>query len=214
VFRIKICGVTTPEDARLIAESGADAVGLNFFPESPRYVSPERAAEIAAQLPKSIVRVGVFVNASSAVIRAAAELAGLDLIQLHGDEPPEFLRELAPLPVLRAFRTRGDLKPIGDYLKRCVVAPRAVLLDAYQPGSFGGTGQTLNWHDIRASKRRLGELPLVLAGGLNPRNVAQAIRTVQPAAVDVASGVEAETGRKDPRLVAEFVESAQLAFDG
>ena len=152
MFRIKICGITNTDDARAVAEAGADAVGLNFYPMSSRYVSAATARTIAEALPPGIVKVGLFVNADVDVIRRTAEHVGLDLIQLHGDEPPEYLRDLAgavSLPVMRAFRWGpAALTPIVEYLGQCRrlgCLPRLTLIDSCQPGVYGGTGTTADW---------------------------------------------------------------------
>jgi phosphoribosylanthranilate isomerase len=219
MFRIKICGITRPEDALVAAEAGADAIGLNFFPRSKRHVGVERAAEIAAVLPPGIVKVGVFVDAEPRAIEAAHDAVRFDLLQLHGGEPPEYLAALhdsglANLPVVRALACGGTLTHVEEYLDRCRdlgCLPRAVLLDAAVPGAQGGTGVTCDWgaaaryHEVPAAP------PLVLAGGLTASNVAAAIATVRPAAVDVASGVESGPGRKDAEQVRRFVAAARAA---
>ena len=216
-FRIKICGVTSVADAQAVAAAGADAVGLNFYPASKRCVPMEVAAEIAQSLPAGIKRVGLFVNGSAGDVRAAAEQLSLDLVQLHGDELLEYLAELGDWPILRAFRTQPDWQTIADrYLERCdelSALPAAVLIDAYRPGAYGGTGDRADWSEVvRWSAQRAG-LPLVLAGGLTPDNVAEAVQAVRPAAVDTASGVESSPGRKDAALVGQFVAAARRALD-
>jgi phosphoribosylanthranilate isomerase len=216
MFRVKICGVTTPEDGQVVARAGADALGLNFYPASPRYVEPDRARRIASGLPSSVFKVGVFVNASPQQIRDTVARAGLDAIQLHGDEPPEFLSELAGCPVIRAFRlTEAGLGPIGDYLERCRrsgLLPQMTLIDSHVKGRYGGTGKTADWDTVAGYPFESWHPPLVLAGGLHPGNVAEAVRRVRPAAVDTASGVEADPGEKDPGLVEAFVQQARQAF--
>jgi phosphoribosylanthranilate isomerase len=216
MFRVKVCGITSVADACAVAAAGADAVGLNFYARSPRYIEPLLAQQIAGSLPPHIVRVGVFVNSSIGDVCATYDRLGLDLIQLHGDEPPEFIRELEGRPVLRAFRCAASLEPVGQYLDRCAdlaCMPRMVLIDAYQSGHYGGTGKLADWSLLDAGRGALGELPLVWAGGLTPENVAAAVARVRPAAVDVASGVESSPGRKSPPLVKAFVEAARGAFD-
>jgi phosphoribosylanthranilate isomerase len=271
LFRVKICGITDLGDALACSQAGADALGFNFCATSPRCLTFERASEICRSLPPEVARVGVFVNESAERIGYLAEQLRLDWVQLHGDEPPDFLAQLAakmgqapdihdpaPVPfsqhhfrVLRAFRLREPgFQGVSGYLEDCQrlgTLPAAVLVDAYHAGAYGGTGKTVNWISVSAFARRLslthdGEdleralsgvrdiaggfagrdlaapildqpLPLVLAGGLRPDNVAEAIRIVRPAAVDTASGVETAPGRKDARLVREFVEQARSAFD-
>jgi phosphoribosylanthranilate isomerase len=216
MFRIKICGITRPEDAILAADAGADAIGLNFYPQSPRVVSRERAQEIVAAVGDRVRKVGVFVNSSVAEVVATYDELGLDLVQLHGDEPPDFLQQLGGIPVVRAFRCGpSGLSPIAVYLEACRVfgaPPQLVLIDAYQPGSYGGTGNTAPW-DAAARYRGLRfPYPLVLAGGLTPANVAQAIGQVRPAAVDTASGVESSPGIKDAERMRDFIRRAAEAF--
>jgi phosphoribosylanthranilate isomerase len=217
MFQIKICGITSPEDARAAADAGADALGLNFYPGSPRYVTPDQAQRIVAELPAGIARVGVFVNASEAEIRAIAAHVGLDLLQLHGEESMELLQSLQPWPVVRAFRCQGEAdRRVLEYLdqarsRNCL--PDAVLLDAYDPAARGGTGRVLNWIGVARLRPQLGRLPLVLAGGLTPENIERAIRQAGPAAVDTASGVERAPGRKDAQRMRDFVRAARAALD-
>lgn len=218
-FKIKICGITTPEDGLLVADAGADAVGLNFYEPSPRYVSVERAMEIAEVLPETIVKVGLFVNSPVEQIVQTVERVPIDAVQLHGDEPPEFLGELRAegvVRLIRAFRLGPDgLPPVLDYLEMCrrlEASPDMVILDAYRSGEYGGTGETSDW-DAAARFSRFEDRPcLLLAGGLIPENVAQAIREVKPEGVDTASGVETLPGRKDPELVRQFVSRAKAAL--
>jgi phosphoribosylanthranilate isomerase len=218
MFHIKICGITTPQDAAMVAGAGADAVGLNFYPQSARSIGPEKAAEIIAVLPAPVVKVGLFVNAAADHVVRTFDQLGLDLIQLHGNEPPPFLASLDGRPVMRAFRLGPDgLTPIEAYLSECRdlgCSPRLVLIDAYQKGTYGGTGQMADWSLAKTYPAvDLGEYPpLVLAGGLIPDNVGDAIRAVHPLAVDTASGVETSPGVKDADLVASFVQAAAVAF--
>lgn len=215
MFQVKICGITTPEDARTVADAGADAIGLNFFARSERFVRDDVASAIAQAVPSSVTKVGLFVNAPAARIRELFDGLKLDLIQLHGDEPPEFLVELGGRPVMRAFRVGADLSPVRDYLTHCRalhVTPRAVLIDAFQADRYGGTGRTADWTAVAKSRDVWGDLPLVLAGGLKAENVAVAIECVRPVAVDTASGVESAPGRKSPKLVVAFVAAARTAL--
>jgi phosphoribosylanthranilate isomerase len=216
MFRVKICGITNLSDAQLAAEAGADAVGLNFCTASPRYCPWEAAREIAAALPRGVCKVGVFVDASAEEIRRAAESVPLDLVQLHGHEPPELVRALRPLPILRAVSIDEGLTETSAYLEACyrqLALPRMLLVDARSGGRFGGTGTTVDWKLLVESRPSLRGLPLVLAGGLTPQNVAEAIALVRPWAVDVASGVEASPGAKSPELVRRFVAAARQAFE-
>jgi phosphoribosylanthranilate isomerase len=218
MFRIKICGMTSVEDARAAAEAGADAIGLNFYPRSRRFVRPETAARIAAAVPRDVTKVGVFVNATAEEIRRIAELVGLDCVQLHGDEPPALVAQLPPqVAVVRAYRCTVDgLAPLAEYLAACPAHGRAldaVLVDADAGGDYGGTGQAADWSLVARERDALGGTPLVLAGGLTPENVSEAIAQVHPDGVDVASGVESRPGRKDAALVARFVAAAREALE-
>ena len=216
MFRIKICGITRPEDAILAADAGADAIGLNFFAKSPRFLQRPAAEQIVAAVGNRLVKVGVFVNATCEEIVESSEALGLDLVQLHGDEPPELLQSLGGLPVIRAFRCGpAGLTPISAYLEACRVLgcpPRLVLIDSFQPGSYGGTGDKAPWNSVAQYRELRFPYPLVLAGGLTPVNVAEAIERVRPAAVDVASGVESSPGIKDAKLVRDFVTQATQQF--
>lgn len=215
-WRIKICGVTSLEDAQAIAAAGADAIGLNFFEGSKRYVDSEHAAQIVRGLPRGVLLVGVFVNASVTQIQEVARRVPLDVIQLHGDEPPEIVGQLAEANVARAFRCGPEgLDSVVVYLDRTRQLgslPQFILLDALDPRQYGGSGRTLDWTRLEAELPRLGGVPWVLAGGLTPENVGSAIRQLQPFGVDTASGVESAPGRKDPDRVRAFVDAARRAF--
>lgn len=216
MFQIKICGITSVDDALMVTRAGADAIGLNFYARSPRYVTPDVARQIAQAVPSSVTKVGLFVNSSAGDVCRLFDDLQLDLIQLHGDEPPEFLVQLAPRPVMRAFRLGPDgLGPVIEYIARChelAACPSSVLLDALSVGAYGGTGKTADWNAAKRYASETDQPPLILAGGLTSKNVAEAIRTVRPAAVDVASGVESKPGRKDPVAVAAFIQAARAAF--
>ena len=204
-MRIKICGITRVEDAVAAIAAGADALGFIFVESSPRHITPAAAAAIIRSLPPFVAKVGVFVNASAAVIRDTAAFCGLDTLQFHGDESPAFCQAFAPLKTIKAFRpaSRAALPEWQRY------ATDAWLLDSAVPGQFGGTGQVADWDLARAAARL--ERPLILAGGLNPENVTEAIRQVQPYAVDVSSGVEARPGEKDPAKLRAFLAAARAA---
>ena len=217
MFQVKICGVTVPDDAWCCSEVGADAIGLNFYPASPRYVSPSTARRIVADLPSSLVKVGVFVNAvEDEIVRACGEV-GLDAVQLHGDETPHMVARLADRRVIKAFRCAGQASPgVVDFLRQCRdlgAQPYGVLIDAAYPGVYGGTGQTADWPLVRDLSGRTGGSPVILAGGLRPDNVAAAVETARPDAVDTASGVESSPGCKDARLVADFIRNARDALE-
>jgi phosphoribosylanthranilate isomerase len=217
VFHIKICGMTNVEDALTAAQAGADAVGLNFYPPSPRYISPEVARAIAQALPKGIARVGVFVNSGAEEACRLFDDTPLDTIQLHGDEPPEFILQLGNRPVIKTFHLKaGSINHVVAYLERCKnssISPFMVMIDSQTVGLHGGTGKACDWSAARQYVDEIQSPPLILAGGLTPENVAEAIRTVRPAAVDVASGVESSPGRKDPAAVVAFVQNARGAFE-
>ncbi len=215
LFRIKICGITRPDDARAASQAGADAIGLNFYPSSPRFCDALRAQNIQRACPAGLQKVGVFVNESIEDVRRRVRLFDLDWVQLHGDEPPETIQQLAGIPVIRAFRCQDHrLAPVLDYWRRCREAgrvPDAILLDAWQGDHYGGTGRTLDWERLRAEIGQLGEVPWILAGGLHAGNVAEAIRQLRPAAVDTASGVESAPGIKDPQAMADFVQAIRAS---
>lgn len=216
MFRIKICGITRIEDAVAVAASGGDAIGLNFYPGSKRFVPLARAVEISAAAPGSLQRVGVFVNATADEIRRAADEARLDLIQLHGDEPASFAAELAPLPILRALRwTKDGIQRVAHERRELELAGAnlaGILIDSFQPGAFGGTGRKFEWDELGVYWQKELRVPLVIAGGLTPSNVADAIESVAPNGVDTAGGVEMAPGVKDPELIRQFVTAALEAW--
>jgi phosphoribosylanthranilate isomerase len=198
MVKIKICGITNLEDALLAADLGADALGFIFYPKSPRNVAPEAAREIIAQLPPFVASVGVFVDETAAFVRELAAKVRLDWVQLHGQESPEYCRNLGH-KVIKGFRIQDadSLRLLAGYRG----AAQALLLDTYKKGLVGGTGTAFDWQLAREAKQ-YGRI--ILAGGLTPENVAQAIAIVQPAAVDAASGTEAAPGRKDPAKLRAF----------
>ncbi len=202
---LKVCGITREEDAFTACELGYGAVGFVFAP-SPRRVSPERALEICSSLPPSILRVGVFSGEKHEVIRNIVDLCGLDLVQLHGGEGPGAVRSFGgrAIAALRP-RSPGDLERIADY--RGVFA---VLLDTWDPVLSGGTGKTCDW-ELAALAARSSRV--ILAGGLNPANVGDAVRKVRPFGVDISSGVEASPGIKDRALLRDFARAAVEAFE-
>jgi phosphoribosylanthranilate isomerase len=199
--RVKICGITNIEDALHAAGQGADALGFVFYPGSPRYVEPEAAREIIAQLPPFVVAVGLFVNASPQRVREIHDFCALDRVQLHGDEDPRLV-PLPPRQVIKAVRVRGEesLHDPGFW------ADHPLLFDAWSDRGFGGTGQTFDWQLAAALAEKYR---IILAGGLTPDNVAAAIAAVHPYGVDVASGVERSPGIKDKDKVAAFIAVAK-----
>ena len=219
MFQIKICGITRAPDADVAVSAGADALGFNFHPLSRRFVSAQAAAKLLSAVSGSAVKVGVFVNSSAQEITDVVRKTGLECVQLHGDEPAELLAQLpSHLSIVSAYRcgARG-LAPLADYLDECRAhsrAPDAVLIDADADATveFGGTGRVADWERIARDRALLGDIPLILAGGLTPANVADAIAAVRPSGVDVASGVESQPGQKDPNLVERFVTAARDAF--
>ena len=206
MVRLKICGITKWEDAKLCADLGANAIGLNFYEGSPRCVTPFAAAEILRRLPPFIAPVGIFVNWAPAPIVALCKALRLSAAQLHGDETPQVVDAVARrLPVIKALRLgQGTVAPEFSSFR----SASAFLLDSAASGQYGGSGTTGNWHLARtvAQSQRI-----ILAGGLTPENVAEAIRIVRPYAVDVASGVEARPGKKDPIKLRTFFEELSRA---
>jgi phosphoribosylanthranilate isomerase len=210
-LRIKICGVTTPDDVAVCAAAGADAVGINFHPASPRYVDAKASQALLRSIPPLMAGVGVFVGLPMRQVTAMAYQLGLRGIQYHGDHRD--FDDPFPFCFIAAFRVRDrqSLADIDTYLEMCRTSgrlPGAILVDAYVDGLHGGTGQVAPW-DLLADYRP--GVPLILAGGLTPENVAEAIRIVRPDSVDVASGVEASPGRKDPDKVRRFAANAREA---
>jgi indole-3-glycerol phosphate synthase/phosphoribosylanthranilate isomerase len=207
-MRVKICGITTQQDALNAVDAGADMLGFNFYPRSKRYITPQACWRIVSALTQYASRttlVGVFVNATWSEIEAIADDCHLDLVQLSGDEPPEFLRTLG-LRALKGIRPTSLEEAQTDAARFARSASPALLVDAYRPGEYGGTGHTGDWELARALAERH---PILLAGGLNPDNVAAAVTQVQPWGVDVASGVESSPGKKDAAKMAAFVQAAR-----
>lgn len=201
MIRVKICGITHVEDALQACACGADALGLVFYPQSPRCVTPEQARAIIQALPPLVTVVGLFVNEEQQRIRQLAGDCGLDVIQLHGDEGADSC-DFAPRRSIKALRVK-DAASLGGHEE---FRSSALLLDAWVAGAYGGTGERFNW-DLAADIAR--RRPVILAGGLTPENVAAAVSTVRPYGVDVSSGVESAPGRKDPAKVAAFIRNAK-----
>ncbi|MDD5138950.1 MAG: phosphoribosylanthranilate isomerase [Verrucomicrobiales bacterium] len=196
--KVKICGVTNVADALAAAEAGADMIGLMFYEQSPRHITLQTAVEISRALPPFVLKVGVFVNPAEELVMRALGDCGLSLLQFHGDEPSQFCTQFGAMS-LKAFRisNAGSLAALENY------KTDAFLLDAHSKSGLGGTGEKFNW-DLAVEAQKFGK-PIFLAGGLTPENVADAVRKVQPFAVDVSSGVESAPGKKDIAKVRAFI---------
>ena len=205
-IKIKICGITNAEDASAAAEAGADALGFVCYRKSPRYVEPEIIRRIVASLPPFVLPVGVFVNEEIKTVRDLMDSCGLTHAQLHGDESASYCEALGR-SVFRGLRLRdrGTLLHLAEYRGRAGV--RGFVVDAFSDGAYGGTGKAADW-SLAAEAARAA--PILLAGGLTPENVGEAIRTVCPYGVDVSSGVEISPGRKDHDKVRAFIQAARL----
>ena len=205
MIQVKICGITNLEDALTAIDAGADALGFVFHPKSPRHVFPEQAAAIIRHLPPFVQTIGLFVDESLDMVNATADQCGLELIQLHGMEKPGYCDSVRRR-VIKSFRVKDitSLEPMRDY------RVAAFLLDAWSPAAHGGTGQTFNW-EIAACAAQSNRI--ILAGGLTPENVAEAVRKVRPYGVDVSSGVESGPGKKGCRRIIDFISNAKSALD-
>jgi phosphoribosylanthranilate isomerase len=201
--RVKICGITNPDDARLAIDAGADALGFNLWPGSKRHLLLDENAGWMTLLPPFVTRVAVLVNATFEEARRVAEHPAIDLVQFHGDESLDYLRKFAELghPFIVAIRLANAAQAAQAH----DLPTRHLLIDAEVPGSYGGTGKMIDFPLARAFLTQNDRASVILAGGLTPENVATAIAEVRPFAVDVASGVEASPGRKDPEKMRAFV---------
>ena len=209
--RIKICGVTTPEDARFAVDAGADAVGLNFYPKSPRFLTPSQAASVVRALPAFTAPVGVFVGMPLRQVTAIAFQLGLRGVQTYDEQPPtEDSFPFAHVPAFRVKDAAGldHVRWFVDAARQANRPPAAVLIDSFVEGQMGGTGHVAPWELLRGFDPGV---PLILAGGLTPENVAEAVAVVRPWGIDVASGVESAPGRKDPEKVVRFIRAARAA---
>jgi phosphoribosylanthranilate isomerase len=195
-MKVKVCGITSYEDAALALDQGVDALGFNFYRPSPRYIDPAKAREIIRRLPPLWVSVGLFVNAAMEDLVETARVAGVQILQLHGDETPGYCRKIFGWPLMKVIRIGAD--PIRENMQEYPV--QAFVLDVKDDLLFGGTGKSFDWRLAQGFDR-----PVVLAGGLRPDNVREAILTVKPYGVDVCSGVESSPGKKDPGLLAKFM---------
>jgi phosphoribosylanthranilate isomerase len=202
--KVKICGITSVADAEAAVQAGADALGLMFYPASKRFISLERAQEIARILPPHILRTGVFADPNPADVVAAIQHCQLNLLQFHGTETPEFCLQFGIMS-MKAFRIcdAESLLPMSEY------HTDAFLLDSHVAGKPGGTGETFNW-DLALAAKKFGK-PIFLAGGLTPDNVAEAVRKVEPFGVDVSSGVEQSPGKKDAKKMQDFIAAVRGA---
>lgn len=202
--KVKICGITNIADARAAADAKADMIGFMFYEGSKRHITVETAELISRQLRPDLLRVGVFVNPTEELVATAIQRCGLGLLQFHGQETPGFCRQFGVMS-MKAFRIQdaSSLESIPEY------DTDAYLLDSYVPGQAGGTGEKFNWA-LAAEAARFGR-PIFLAGGLTPQNVAQAIQSAAPFAVDVSSGVEITPGNKDHKKIREFIDAAKRA---
>lgn len=205
-MKIKICGITNADDAALAVASGADALGFILYRKSPRFVEPDVVRAIVAGLPPFVLPVGVFVNEEAGVVRQLMDECGLAYAQLHGDETVAYIQTLGR-PALKALRLkdRGTFLALAEFQGRANI--RGFVIDAFSEQAYGGTGQTVDW-GLAAEAAR--SAPILLAGGLTPANVSEAIQAVRPYGVDVSSGVEARPGKKDPAKVKAFIEAARL----
>ncbi len=202
--QVKICGITNLDDARVAVEAGADMIGFIFYPPSPRYVAPEQAQRIVEELPPGVAAIGVFVNETVEAITQVAESSGVKRVQLHGDETPSVC-DVLPWPVIKTFRFTDQVRPedMADY-----TTVDAFLIEGFHATLYGGGGAMADWRQV-ATLHDYGRI--ILAGGLTPENVPEAVRIVQPYAVDVGSGVEASPGKKDWQKVRTFVRQAKAA---
>jgi phosphoribosylanthranilate isomerase len=202
-MKVKVCGITSYDDAVMSLDEGVDALGFNFFPRSPRYIRPEDVRAILRRIPPFVVTVGLFVNvAEPQEVSAAARVAGVQVVQLHGDETPEYCRALADWTLIKAVRIgeKGIPARLDEY------PVQALLLDARDDALFGGTGKSFDWSLALDMKRMR---PIIVAGGLRPDNVREAIRVVEPYGVDVCSGVECAPGKKDAARLRRFMDEVR-----
>jgi len=197
VTQLKICGITNKEDALYAAGGGTAALGFIFYPSSSRYIKPEEARKIISVLPDELVKVGVFVNEKADEIKRVMEYCGLDMVQLHGDESPEFCREFTTSQIIKAVELKND----NDLNRAFDYDVAALLVDSRHAGLYGGTGRKANW---KLACRIKNKKQLILSGGLNEENIAEAMQTVAPAALDINSGVESEPGKKDHAKLARI----------
>ncbi len=202
--QVKICGITTKDDAMAAAHCGAAALGFIFYPPSPRYIKPADAEKIISALPDELIKVGVFVNEKAEEIKSIMEYCGLDMIQLHGDESPEFCREFPAYRIIKAVELKNE-KDLNHALNYHVAA---LLVDSRHAGLYGGTGRKANW-DL--ALRLKDNKPFILSGGLKKENVVEALLSVDPAALDINSGVEVSPGKKDHKKLEQLFDIIRAA---
>lgn len=200
MVRIKICGITNPEDALCCAESGADAIGFVFYEKSSRYIEPERVSRIVSGLPPFLTTVGVFVNESTERIMEVKAISGVDIVQLHGDETPAFCDSIVSRHIKSIrVRDKAEIDTMHDY------TTNLILLDSFSGDEYGGTGNVFDWEFLKGYN--FGTKKIILSGGLNSDNVAHAVKYITPWAVDVSSGVERSLGLKDHTKIKNFIEA-------
>lgn len=203
MVKVKICGITNLEDALIAVNAGCDALGFNFYHKSPRYITPEEARAIIKKLPKSIIKIGVFVNAREKTVKQIADYCGLNIVQFHGHESVKYCNKFKGYRIIKVFHIKNKI----DIAKICTYRTFAYLFDTYLPGRAGGTGKSFNWHLARHLKGMTR--PVFLSGGLTKENVSKAIRYVNPDWVDVCSSIELFPGKKDEKELLEFVRAAK-----
>ena len=204
MVRVKICGITSLEDALVSLKAGCDALGFMFYKKSPRYIAPGMAKEIIRQLPADIIKIGVFVNAEEGTVKRIAKLCNLDMLQFHGNESAAFCQRFKGIKIIKAFRIKDklNLEKISRY------KTFAYLFDTFKKSKIGGTGKIFNWKLLARDINNF-RIPIFLSGGLNQRNVKRAIETLHPDWVDASSSLEIKPGEKDPKKVREFIEAAK-----
>jgi len=203
VAKVKICGITNSEDAKASVDAGCDALGFVFYKKSPRYIAPVKARGIIRQLGRRVIKIGVFFNAREKTIRRAVKLCGLDMLQFHGRESPEFCARFDGCKIIKVFRIKGSAAP--ENLSRYKTS--AYLFDTFVKSKAGGTGRKFDWKLLSRINNKIS-CPVFLSGGLNEKNVREAVRSARPDWVDASSSLEIKPGKKDPKKVREFIKAA------
>lgn len=204
MVKVKICGITNKADALAAAGSGCDGLGFIFYKKSPRYISPEKTRKIVSELPPEVIKIGVFVNSREKTIKAIARDCSLDMLQFSGNQTPEFCGRFKGFRVIKSFRVKNKIK-LAEVLRYRTFA---YLFESFTPGHFGGTGKTLNWKFLARDLAGV-KTPIFLAGGLNEKNVKEAVRIIKPDWVDASSRLEIEPGKKDHFKVRKFIDGAK-----